>query len=95
MFEMELSRLSTPESYFEQLREELLPKRDRMAAMLSDIGMVPIVPEGGYFMVADISHLGRPIGPRDATPKRYFRKLQMANVVFVWRTGGILVAAYY
>ncbi|KAJ8300948.1 hypothetical protein KUTeg_022467 [Tegillarca granosa] len=34
---------------------ELKPKRDKLAKLLADNGMKPIVPEGGYFMLADIS----------------------------------------
>lgn len=57
-FEKEIGQLFTPACYYEQLPEELLPKRDKMAAFLSEVGMVPTIPEGGYFMVADFSHLG-------------------------------------
>ena len=57
-FEKEIPRLFTPECYYEQLPAELLSKRDKMAAFLSEVGMVPTVPEGGYFMVVDFSHLG-------------------------------------
>lgn len=71
LFETELSRFSSPESYFEQLREELLPKRDRMAAMLSEIGMVPIVPEGGYFMVVDISNLDFKVDEKNPESRDY------------------------
>ena len=33
-------------------------KRDKMAKLLKSIGIVPIIPEGGYFMMADVSPLG-------------------------------------
>lgn len=52
-FEFELSRLGSPESYFQSLAVELEPKKDLMAKFLSDVGMVPTIPEGGYFMIAD------------------------------------------
>lgn len=58
-FELELTRLGSPDSYFESLPRELEAKRDYMAKFLSDAGMVPTVPEGGYFMVADWTALGR------------------------------------
>ena len=35
--------------------EELLPKRDNLARLLSEAGLQPVVPEGGYFMMADVS----------------------------------------
>ncbi|KAH8273666.1 hypothetical protein KR018_007566, partial [Drosophila ironensis] len=54
-FELELSRLGQPESYFISLPRELKKKRDFMAKFLSEAGMRPTVPEGGYFMLADWS----------------------------------------
>ncbi|GFG36160.1 hypothetical protein Cfor_10796, partial [Coptotermes formosanus] len=57
-FELELGRLGQSECYFLSLPRELEAKRDFMAKFLSDVGMVPTIPEGGYFMVADWSALG-------------------------------------
>lgn len=56
-FEKELARLGQPDCYFVSLSRELEPKRDYMAKFLSDVGMHPTVPEGGYFMVTDWSPL--------------------------------------
>ncbi|KAH8374628.1 kynurenine--oxoglutarate transaminase 3-like [Drosophila serrata] len=56
-FEVELARLGKPESYFLSLPRELKQKRDYMAKFLSDAGMRPTIPEGGYFMLADWSPL--------------------------------------
>lgn len=56
-FEVELARLGQPESYFLSLPRELKQKRDFMAKFLSDAGMRPTIPEGGYFMLADWSPL--------------------------------------
>ncbi|KAH8264537.1 hypothetical protein KR038_009692 [Drosophila bunnanda] len=56
-FEIELARLGKPESYFLSLPRELKQKRDYMAKFLSDAGMRPTIPEGGYFMLADWSPL--------------------------------------
>jgi kynurenine--oxoglutarate transaminase/cysteine-S-conjugate beta-lyase/glutamine--phenylpyruvate transaminase len=58
-FELELSRLNKPESYFKSIVEELKPKRDRLAKLLLDIGLTPVIPEGGYFMLADISKIAK------------------------------------
>lgn len=58
-FEKELARLGQPDCYFVSISEELLPKREYMAQFLTDVGMVPTIPEGGYFMVADWSPLGK------------------------------------
>lgn len=57
-FEFEMSRMDSTECYFYSLAEELLPKREFMAKFLSDVGMVPTIPEGGYFMIADWTPLG-------------------------------------
>ncbi|CAG2069083.1 unnamed protein product, partial [Timema podura] len=57
-FELEFQRLGKPECYFESLPQELLSKRDFMAKFLSEVGMVPTIPEGGYFMIADWTSLG-------------------------------------
>ena len=33
--------------------------RDGMAEVLREIGMKPILPDGGFFMLADVSPLGQ------------------------------------
>ncbi|XP_053549899.1 kynurenine--oxoglutarate transaminase 3 isoform X2 [Bombina bombina] len=53
----DLKRMDEPECYFSSLAQELKPKRDRMASLLQEAGLKPIIPEGGYFMVADVSVL--------------------------------------
>lgn len=45
------------ECYLHSVQAELKSKRDRMAAFLSDVGLDPIIPEAGYFMLADFSKL--------------------------------------
>lgn len=57
-FELEMSRLGKDDCYFVSLPRELEAKRDFMAKFLTDVGMKPIIPEGGYFMIADWSPLG-------------------------------------
>ena len=41
--------------YFQQLPAMLHHKRKKLASCLESVGLQPIMPEGGYFMVADIS----------------------------------------
>uniref|UniRef100_A0A671V2Y0 Kynurenine--oxoglutarate transaminase 3 n=1 Tax=Sparus aurata TaxID=8175 RepID=A0A671V2Y0_SPAAU len=48
--------MGQPECYFTSLAEELEGKRNRMAAIVEDVGMTPVIPEGGYFML-DLSHV--------------------------------------
>lgn len=50
-------RLGQPDCYFSSLAMELEGKRDRMAAILQEAGMAPILPEGGYFMMVDVTPL--------------------------------------
>lgn len=57
-FELEMARMDSPDCYFYSLAVELEPKRDFMAKFLSDAGMNPTIPEGGYFMMSDWSKLG-------------------------------------
>lgn len=58
-FEHEIARFGQPESYFKSITAELKPKRDRLAQLLLDIGLTPVIPEGGYFMLADISKIAK------------------------------------
>ncbi|XP_003220162.3 kynurenine--oxoglutarate transaminase 3 isoform X5 [Anolis carolinensis] len=54
---IDLKRMDDPECYFYSLPRELEGKRDRMAQMLLGVGLKPVVPEGGYFMIVDVSPL--------------------------------------
>jgi len=45
-FELEISKLETQDSYFNSISKELKPKRDRLAKLLVDSGLIPIIPEG-------------------------------------------------
>ncbi|XP_046443032.1 kynurenine aminotransferase-like [Daphnia pulex] len=69
--EIELERLNTDESYFKSLPKLLESKRDYMAKFLTDVGMKPIIPEGGYFMIADWSALE---SHADLSEKKYPEK---------------------
>nr|XP_020650605.1 kynurenine--oxoglutarate transaminase 1 isoform X1 [Pogona vitticeps]XP_020650606.1 kynurenine--oxoglutarate transaminase 1 isoform X1 [Pogona vitticeps]XP_020650607.1 kynurenine--oxoglutarate transaminase 1 isoform X1 [Pogona vitticeps] len=54
-FEIEFDRFGQPGSYFVQLPRELQKKRDLLIQHLLAAGMKPIVPEGTYFLMADLS----------------------------------------
>jgi kynurenine--oxoglutarate transaminase/cysteine-S-conjugate beta-lyase/glutamine--phenylpyruvate transaminase len=56
-FERENNHLEHPDCYYKQLPRELLPKRDYLAKFLIDVGLEPVIPQGGYFILADISKL--------------------------------------
>jgi len=73
-FETELSRRDTPDCYFTALPVELLPKRDLMVRVLEEAGLAPIVPEGGYFIMADVSKLSSRVDVGgDLTENKDFR----------------------
>lgn len=57
-FWIDIKRMGDPECYFNSLPKELEVKRDRVARLLSSVGLKPIVPDGGYFIIADVSSLG-------------------------------------
>lgn len=92
--EIELERLGTEESYFKSLAKMLESKRDFMSKFLMDVGMKPIIPEGGYFMLADWSALESHV---DLSEKKYPEK----DYCFVeWLTrvkklAGIPPSAFY
>ncbi|MEQ2219319.1 hypothetical protein XENOCAPTIV_015975, partial [Xenoophorus captivus] len=54
-FDREYELFGTPESYFQQLPSMLHQKRQKLASCLRNAGLQPIMPEGGYFMITDIS----------------------------------------
>jgi kynurenine--oxoglutarate transaminase/cysteine-S-conjugate beta-lyase/glutamine--phenylpyruvate transaminase len=56
-FELELSRLDSKDCYFNSISRDLELKRDFLAQVLTEVGMVPVIPEGGYFILADWSPL--------------------------------------
>lgn len=58
MFETQLKCFDTPECYFKSLPIELNKKRDFMVQCLKSIGMKPIIPQGGFFLIADWTPLG-------------------------------------
>ncbi|OWK04706.1 KYAT3 [Cervus elaphus hippelaphus] len=55
---IDIKRMDDPECYFNSLPKELEVKRDRMVHLLESVGLKPIVPDGGYFIIADVSLLG-------------------------------------
>jgi len=55
--EKELDRLDSPSCYFSSISRDLGKKRDLLVDILRTAGMVPVVPQGGYFVLADWSPL--------------------------------------
>ena len=50
--------LRLPDSYFDELRDALRGKRDRLCAGLTTAGFEVFVPQGTYFVTADVRPLG-------------------------------------
>ena len=65
-FETEYERLDAPDCYFRTLAQDMEATRDQLAGYLRDAGLNPILPGGGYFIIADISSLGKAGYLRDA-----------------------------
>ena len=51
----EKEKLTSVDSYWHNVRSMLTKKRNRLYQLLTDIGLKPILPQGGYFMLADVS----------------------------------------
>lgn len=58
-FQREYDVFGTEDSYFHQLPIALHEKRKRLADCLKSVGLKPILPQGGYFMIADISNISK------------------------------------
>lgn len=52
--------IPVPEEDLRALRESFRSKRDRLCDALSSAGLEPIVPEGAYYVLADVRRLGQP-----------------------------------
>ncbi|MGZ4958217.1 MAG: pyridoxal phosphate-dependent aminotransferase [Methylomonas sp.] len=52
--------LQAPPEYFRHLRSGYQRKRDIICEGLNDAGLTPLIPQGAYYVLASISHLGFP-----------------------------------
>jgi len=70
--------LNLPDEYYERMREDYRAKRDLLAGTLRDIGFVPFVPTGSYYMLAAFE----PGRYRDAThaAERILEEVGVASV---------------
>ncbi|XP_054162736.1 kynurenine aminotransferase-like isoform X2 [Oppia nitens] len=72
-FELELQKLrdnQIDDMYWTQLTSLLTKKRDMLFNMLSELGFNPMVPEGGYYLVADCRRLIDRLNLNDYFDKR-------------------------
>ena len=79
--ETEMQRMGQPDSYLVQTVETLQRKRDELAAVLKEVGMDPIVPEGGYFILADTSSIGKTFDSNEEAYDFLFTKWMIAEKV--------------
>ncbi len=81
--EIELARLGQPDSYFVQTVNTLERKRNEMCAVLKEAGFRPIVPDAGYFVLADTSAVGKEFddGPGKEPYDFQFAKWMMTEKV--------------
>ncbi|KAM9307090.1 uncharacterized protein KZ484_000421 [Pholidichthys leucotaenia] len=70
-FEREYELFGTPESYFQQLPAMLHQKKKKLASCLESVGLRPIVPEGGYFMITDVSSIKADLNDQNTTDESY------------------------
>ncbi|HEX4067443.1 MAG TPA: aminotransferase class I/II-fold pyridoxal phosphate-dependent enzyme [Acidobacteriaceae bacterium] len=49
--------LQLPDSFYQSLATDYQKKRDTLCAALNDIGLTPSIPQGAYYVLADISRL--------------------------------------
>ncbi|MEC7232183.1 MAG: aminotransferase class I/II-fold pyridoxal phosphate-dependent enzyme, partial [Planctomycetota bacterium] len=47
-----------PDSFFAEMRADYALKRDLVTGTLRDVGLTPLVPEGAYYVLSDVSSLG-------------------------------------
>jgi kynurenine--oxoglutarate transaminase/cysteine-S-conjugate beta-lyase/glutamine--phenylpyruvate transaminase len=79
--ETEMQRMGQPDSYLVQTVETLQRKRDELAGVLKEVGMEPIVPEGGYFILADTSSIGKTFDSNEEAYDFQFTKWMIAEKV--------------
>ena len=85
-FEYELSRgLDSPDCYFNSISVELRPKRDRIVKLLIEAGLTPVIPEGGYFIMADISNIAKDFksDENEFKDSKFVKYLIKEKVIFI------------
>ena len=58
-FERELARIDSPDCWLKVMNKTARQRRDLFVKQLQDVGLEPIIPEGGFFILVDWSKLGR------------------------------------
>jgi aminotransferase len=53
-----IAALKMPQTYYDRMRIDYAKRREAMLRVLNDVGFEATPPEGAYYVMADISHLG-------------------------------------
>jgi aminotransferase len=53
-----IAALKMPQTYYDRMRKDYAKRRDTMLAILGEVGFEARPPEGAYYVMADIGHLG-------------------------------------
>ncbi|GAB1286180.1 Kynurenine--oxoglutarate transaminase 1 [Apodemus speciosus] len=82
-FEREQQHFGQPSSYFLQLPQAMRLNRDHMVRSLQSVGLQPLIPQGSYFLIADISDFKSKMpdlpGAADEPYDRRFAKWMIKN----------------
>lgn len=82
-FERELQHFGQPSSYFSSFPQSVQRNRDYMIRSLQSVGLRPVIPEGSYFLVVDISDFKKKLpdlpGAPDEPYDRRFAKWMIRN----------------
>uniref|UniRef100_A0A8D0UKN9 Kynurenine--oxoglutarate transaminase 1 n=1 Tax=Sus scrofa TaxID=9823 RepID=A0A8D0UKN9_PIG len=82
-FEREQLHFGQPSSYFVQLPQAVQRSRDHMVQSLQSVGLRPIVPQGSYFLIIDVSDFKKKMpdlpGAADEPYDRRFVKWMIKN----------------
>ncbi|XP_050010930.1 kynurenine--oxoglutarate transaminase 1 isoform X3 [Alexandromys fortis] len=82
-FEREQQHFGQPSSYFLQLPQAMKLNRDHMIRSLQSVGLKPLIPQGSYFLIADISDFKSKMpnlpGAEDEPYDRRFAKWMIKN----------------
>ncbi|XP_049751555.1 kynurenine--oxoglutarate transaminase 1 isoform X2 [Elephas maximus indicus] len=82
-FEREQQCFGQPSSYFVQLPQAAQHKRDHMIRSLQSVGLRPIIPQGSYYLITDISDIKSKMpnlpGATDEAYDRRFVKWMIKN----------------
>lgn len=99
--EIDLLEKEPEKSYWLEMRSDLEKKRNRMGAILQKAKMTPVIPQGGYFMMADFSPLASNFSTEYKTMGRIENKSNTNDYLFArWLSSakklqGIPGSAFY